>query len=155
VCQPRCAARLARGTWVRSMNVACVTHVGVDTTTGRDTVVVLRDQDQWCLGASCMTRNNDHPSRHRTMFLSMPPCSASPPSMPPARMLLTLSLSQVGGKRSPVAGKRHHPTSPSRMPRRAPRVARRCESGALSGLRSRLTMMTTTRKRTAPTWSAS
>jgi hypothetical protein len=51
---------------------------------------------------------------------------------------------------------RHHPPPPSKMPRGAPRVARRGISGALIGLWLWLTTMTTmTRKQTALAWGAS
>jgi hypothetical protein len=76
-------------------------------------------------------------------------------SMLPTRGWSALYVSQVIGKRSLTTAERHHPTSPSKASRRTPRVAKRGESGTLSGLEPQPATTTTTRKRMTLTRSTS
>jgi hypothetical protein len=137
---------------------ACGTHARANTATRRDTFVTPRGQERRRLEAVCMTHNNHRPTKHRAIFSDTPlrSCAASLPSMPLAMRRRNFALPQVAGRQPRVAAKRHHSTSPSMMPRRAPRAARRDASSVLSRLWLRSTMMTTmTRKWAAPVWGTS
>jgi hypothetical protein len=83
-----------------------------------------------------MTRGSCHASRHQRTSLDTPSrsCLTSPPSTPPMRRRLGLSLVQATGKWSSTAAEWCHPMLPSQVPRRVPRVAKRGESGTLNEL---------------------
>jgi hypothetical protein len=113
--------RLARATWVHSLNAACGTCTRASTAIKGDTAVTLMGQGQRSSNVVCPTCSNHCPSKHRMIFLGTPQRSyvVSPPTTPPAMTQPNFIRPHVVGRRSQAMARMRRPASPSMTSRRA------------------------------------